>query len=165
MHKGVLIRDVMRMKLYTFEAGGRGVASAQRVRASWSILPCAHRAMMAARGEAGSAHYRFEHARFPARRRTGNGSRTRGLRVHGEKRPAVPVGERLAYAFEEVKLLAPIPRPGKILCSGINYRGHKEENPERHDAGGAVFLLEAAVVPSSVLARRSSTRANESTRL
>ncbi len=45
------------------------------------------------------------------------------------KRPAVPVGERLAYAFEEVKLLAPIPRPGKILCSGINYRSHKEENP------------------------------------
>jgi 2-keto-4-pentenoate hydratase/2-oxohepta-3-ene-1,7-dioic acid hydratase in catechol pathway len=45
------------------------------------------------------------------------------------KRPAVPVGERLTYAFEEVKLLAPIRRPGKILCSGINYRSHKEENP------------------------------------
>ena len=27
-----------------------------------------------------------------------------------------------------VKLLAPI-RPGKILCSGINYKGHAEENP------------------------------------
>ncbi len=35
----------------------------------------------------------------------------------------------LSYGFDEVKLLAPIPRPGKILCSGINYAGHKEENP------------------------------------
>jgi 2,4-didehydro-3-deoxy-L-rhamnonate hydrolase len=45
------------------------------------------------------------------------------------KRPALPVGERAAYLFDEVKLSAPIPRPGKILCSGINYRSHKEENP------------------------------------
>jgi 2-keto-4-pentenoate hydratase/2-oxohepta-3-ene-1,7-dioic acid hydratase in catechol pathway len=37
---------------------------------------------------------------------------------------------RLAYDVEEVRLLAPIPRPGKILCSGINYLSHKEENPE-----------------------------------
>jgi 2,4-didehydro-3-deoxy-L-rhamnonate hydrolase len=29
----------------------------------------------------------------------------------------------------EVRLLAPIPRPGKILCSGVNYKGHLEENP------------------------------------
>lgn len=28
-----------------------------------------------------------------------------------------------------VRLLAPVPRPGKVLCSGINYRGHLEENP------------------------------------
>jgi 2,4-diketo-3-deoxy-L-fuconate hydrolase len=31
--------------------------------------------------------------------------------------------------LETAKLLAPIPRPGKILCSGINYRRHLEENP------------------------------------
>jgi 2-keto-4-pentenoate hydratase/2-oxohepta-3-ene-1,7-dioic acid hydratase in catechol pathway len=31
--------------------------------------------------------------------------------------------------FEQVRLLAPIPRPGKILCSGLNYRSHVEENP------------------------------------
>jgi 2-keto-4-pentenoate hydratase/2-oxohepta-3-ene-1,7-dioic acid hydratase in catechol pathway len=35
----------------------------------------------------------------------------------------------LIYRFEEVHLLPPIPRPGKILCSGINYLSHKEENP------------------------------------
>jgi 2-keto-4-pentenoate hydratase/2-oxohepta-3-ene-1,7-dioic acid hydratase in catechol pathway len=45
------------------------------------------------------------------------------------KRPALPVGERAAYLFDEVKILAPIPRPGKILCSGLNYRSHVEENP------------------------------------
>jgi 2,4-diketo-3-deoxy-L-fuconate hydrolase len=38
-------------------------------------------------------------------------------------------GEYLSYDFDEVKLLAPLPRPGKILCSGINYASHKEENP------------------------------------
>jgi 2-keto-4-pentenoate hydratase/2-oxohepta-3-ene-1,7-dioic acid hydratase in catechol pathway len=35
----------------------------------------------------------------------------------------------LKTPFAEVRLLAPIPRPGKILCSGINYLSHKEENP------------------------------------
>jgi 2,4-diketo-3-deoxy-L-fuconate hydrolase len=38
-------------------------------------------------------------------------------------------GEYPAYGFDEVRLLAPLPRPGKILCSGINYASHKEENP------------------------------------
>lgn len=39
-------------------------------------------------------------------------------------------GRQLAHAFREAKLLAPLPRPGKILCSGVNYRGHLEENPQ-----------------------------------
>jgi 2-keto-4-pentenoate hydratase/2-oxohepta-3-ene-1,7-dioic acid hydratase in catechol pathway len=29
----------------------------------------------------------------------------------------------------EPRLLAPIPRPGKVLCCGVNYASHKEENP------------------------------------
>ncbi len=41
---------------------------------------------------------------------------------------------RYVYEFGDVKLLAPIPRPGKIFCSGLNYRSHVEENP------AAVFL-------------------------
>jgi 2,4-diketo-3-deoxy-L-fuconate hydrolase len=32
-------------------------------------------------------------------------------------------------AIQDARLLAPL-RPGKILCSGINYASHKEENPE-----------------------------------
>lgn len=35
----------------------------------------------------------------------------------------------LTYNLAEVKVLAPIPRPGKIFCSGLNYRSHVEENP------------------------------------
>jgi len=34
------------------------------------------------------------------------------------------------YDLEGLRLLAPIPRPGKILCSGINYRSHLKENPK-----------------------------------
>jgi 2,4-didehydro-3-deoxy-L-rhamnonate hydrolase len=34
------------------------------------------------------------------------------------------------HDLESLRLLAPIPRPGKILCSGINYRSHLEENPK-----------------------------------
>jgi len=33
------------------------------------------------------------------------------------------------YFFEQVRLLAPVPRPGKMLYSGINYRGHLVEEP------------------------------------
>lgn len=46
-----------------------------------------------------------------------------------QRRPALPVGVQATYPLESVKLLAPIPRPGKVLCSGINYRGHMQENP------------------------------------
>jgi 2-keto-4-pentenoate hydratase/2-oxohepta-3-ene-1,7-dioic acid hydratase in catechol pathway len=44
--------------------------------------------------------------------------------------------ERAARAAESgepirgARLLAPVPRPGKILCSGVNYASHKEENPD-----------------------------------
>ncbi|MGI5835895.1 MAG: fumarylacetoacetate hydrolase family protein [Chloroflexota bacterium] len=41
--------------------------------------------------------------------------------------PRGPRGERLSFSLDEVALLAPIPRPGKILCIGLNYRDHAEE--------------------------------------
>jgi 2-keto-4-pentenoate hydratase/2-oxohepta-3-ene-1,7-dioic acid hydratase in catechol pathway len=47
-----------------------------------------------------------------------------------------------------VRLLAPIPRPGKILCSGLNYHSHIEEEP------GARFLEDPrffAKMPSVVI--------------
>ena len=50
-------------------------------------------------------------AGWPANRATIDGSR----------------GQR--HALADVTLLSPIPRPGKVLCSGINYHGHFAENP------------------------------------
>ena len=32
--------------------------------------------------------------------------------------------------LKDTRLAAPIPRPGKVLCSGINYRSHANENPK-----------------------------------
>jgi 2,4-diketo-3-deoxy-L-fuconate hydrolase len=42
---------------------------------------------------------------------------------------AAKAGTKDVHAMTDVTLLAPVPRPGKILCSGINYRGHLEEEP------------------------------------
>jgi len=36
-------------------------------------------------------------------------------------------GEKLIYALNDVKILAPIPRPGKILAAGKNYADHAKE--------------------------------------
>ena len=37
--------------------------------------------------------------------------------------------EELTYTFADVTLQAPVPRPGKIFCSGLNYKSHVTENP------------------------------------
>ena len=50
--------------------------------------------------------------------------------------------------LESLRLLAPLPRPGKIFGSGVNYASHREENP------AAVLPLEPgyfAKLPSSVV--------------
>ncbi|MGO4439285.1 fumarylacetoacetate hydrolase family protein [Rhizobium sp. RAF56] len=50
------------------------------------------------------------------------------------------------YSLEEIKLEAPI-RPGKVLCSGINYKGHALENPNAKMPTEPFFF---AKLPSSV---------------
>lgn len=45
-------------------------------------------------------------------------------------RRLVESGSAPHYPFDAVRILAPIPRPGKILCSGLNYRSHLDENPD-----------------------------------
>jgi 2,4-didehydro-3-deoxy-L-rhamnonate hydrolase len=118
------------MKLYTFEVEGRrcpvpGLGA--ECNGQLVDLPAANIAMLEARGKSGDL-VGFNMLNFL---RAGESAMqtAREVCAYMAKRPAVPVGSRLVYAFEEVKLLAPIPRPGKILCSGINYRSHKEENP------------------------------------
>ncbi len=51
------------------------------------------------------------------------------------------------HALSGVKLHAPV-RPGKVLCSGINYKGHAEENPNAKMPTEPFFF---AKLPSSVV--------------
>ena len=43
-------------------------------------------------------------------------------------------------AVSEVSLLAPVPRPGKVICIGLNYRAHAEEGGNALPDYPAVFL-------------------------
>jgi 2-keto-4-pentenoate hydratase/2-oxohepta-3-ene-1,7-dioic acid hydratase in catechol pathway len=55
-------------------------------------------------------------------------------------------GRRLPLA--SARLEAPIPRPGKILCSGINYKSHADENPDARMPEEPFFF---AKMPSAVV--------------
>src|SRR5262245_40345307 len=61
--------------------------------------------------------------------RAGNRGLSAAKKALNSKRADTP-----SHELKRVKLLAPIPRPGKILCSGLNYKSHVEEEP------GAKFL-------------------------
>jgi 2,4-diketo-3-deoxy-L-fuconate hydrolase len=41
-------------------------------------------------------------------------------------------GWRRPSGWTRVSVLPPIARPGKILCAGINYKSHLDENPAAH---------------------------------
>lgn len=58
--------------------------------------------------------------------------------------------------FAKVKLAAPI-RPGKVLCSGVNYKAHAEENPGAKMPTEPFFFakLPNAVIGPDVPVRRS----------
>ena len=47
-------------------------------------------------------------------------------------------GEQIAVS--DVGLLAPVPRPGKVICIGLNYRAHAEEGGNALPDYPAVFL-------------------------
>jgi 2,4-didehydro-3-deoxy-L-rhamnonate hydrolase len=53
-----------------------------------------------------------------------------------------------SYRLAEIALEAPLPRPGKILCSGINYRSHQKENPNATMPEEPFFF---AKMPSAVI--------------
>jgi acylpyruvate hydrolase len=54
----------------------------------------------------------------------------RALQFVEEQGPARR-SEGLCHPLEQVELLAPILRPGKVVCVGLNYRSHLEEINER----------------------------------
>lgn len=104
------------MKLYTFEF------NAQRsIGAEWEgqiiDLPAAYRALLASQGPK-TGQLRAIPSEMLSLIRLGTLALEAALATIAfiRKRPAVPVGEQLVYPFEAVKVLAPIPRPGKILC-------------------------------------------------
>ncbi len=56
-------------------------------------------------------------------------------------------------ALSEVNLLAPVPRPGKVICIGLNYRDHAKEGGNPIPDYPAVFLRGATSLadPGAVL--------------
>jgi len=115
------------MRLFTFEVNRQSKHGAE-CGGQLVDLPVAYAAMLAARGSKPGmlnalppdmlAFLRLGEPALAAARDTV---------TFMARRPALPVGVRATYLFDEVKLLAPVPRPGKILCSGINYKSHAEE--------------------------------------
>ncbi len=71
----------------------------------------------------------------------------RGRRGGARRRSAPASPRRRAIALADVRLEAPI-RPGKVLCSGINYKGHAEENPNAKMPTEPFFF---AKLPTSVV--------------
>jgi 2-keto-4-pentenoate hydratase/2-oxohepta-3-ene-1,7-dioic acid hydratase in catechol pathway len=59
-----------------------------------------------------------------------------------------------AVALESLELLAPVPRPGKVIAIGLNYRAHAEEQGTELPKEPLIF----AKFPTSVVGHRSAIR-------
>jgi len=73
------------------------------------------------------------------------------IRIHPGAGSAIELANELsAYEAgdlvpaEQVKLLAPVPRPGKVICIGLNYRAHAIEGGNAIPEYPAVFLRGAS---------------------
>lgn len=75
-----------------------------------------------------------------------------------KKRPAVPVGEQLLYPFDAVKILAPLTRPGKILCVSNASATPDKEGTWRTDETAIFCKLPNTVVgPGDEIRKPSDT--------
>ena len=117
------------MRLYTFEANKRQELIGSEVAGRLIDLNAAHAARVDRRA-ARLADSMLELIRG------GDVAlkRARQALIFAEKNPKR--AKAFTYDFAKIKVLAPIPRPGKIFCSGLNYRSHVEENPS------AIFLTD-----------------------
>jgi 2,4-diketo-3-deoxy-L-fuconate hydrolase len=109
------------MRLYTFEAKKRRLVGAE-LNSRLIDLNAAHAARLGRR-TAALADSMLELIR-------GGEALLKGARralAFVQKNPKR--SRAFTYDLATVKVLAPIPRPGKIFCSGLNYRSHVEENP------------------------------------
>jgi 2-keto-4-pentenoate hydratase/2-oxohepta-3-ene-1,7-dioic acid hydratase in catechol pathway len=57
----------------------------------------------------------------------------------GEAKKAA-AGQKADLKLSEVKLLPPIPNPGKIFCIGLNYEDHRQETRREKTEAPAVFV-------------------------
>jgi 2,4-didehydro-3-deoxy-L-rhamnonate hydrolase len=55
---------------------------------------------------------------------------------------------KISVPLAAARLLPPIPNPGKVLCSGINYKSHADENPNAKMPTQPFFF---AKLPSSII--------------
>jgi len=116
------------MRLYTFETGIK-----QRIGVEYSDrivdLVAAHNALLESKGQSANNGFTmpadmltFLRAGIPAM----DAAQKVLDYVDGLSDEEV---EKLSYSMDGVKILAPVPRPGKMLFSGINFYGHLEEEP------------------------------------
>lgn len=56
------------------------------------------------------------------------------------------IGPDGGAALDEVELLAPVPRPGKVICIGVNYRAHAQEQGREPPSSPVIFAKFASAV-------------------
>ena len=115
------------MRLYTFNADGQQHLGAEKLRSGELI---------------------HLHAVEPAIPDTLLEFIRRGEEVYNLAHYVLAANPTSSYRLAEVTLEAPLPRPGKILCSGINYRSHQQENPNATMPDEPFFF---AKMPSTVI--------------
>jgi len=124
------------MRLLTFEAAGR-----QRLGAEWngSIVDLQNVVALGELVRYGAAAAQAAAERFPsdtleflkggaAARSTAREALDFLASLPEGVRQQIAGGSALLYREDQVRRRAPIPRPGKILCLGLNYRDHAAES-------------------------------------
>lgn len=117
------------MRLYTFEVAGQRRIGAE-LEDRLIDLTAAHAARLAAqkRGKGEPENIAPDMLTFLRAGEPAMNAARAALRFAGDQAAGLE-SQGVFHAFDKVKLCAPVPRPGKILASGINYRGHLEEEP------------------------------------
>lgn len=122
------------MRLYTFEFAGRRRIGAEQDGHLVDLAAAHHAALYAALWGENHSNEVFgtvlptDMLAFLKLGTPALAAARQALAFAGKQEAGVHPG--LTFALDAVRILAPIPRPGKILASGINYRGHLEENPD-----------------------------------
>ncbi|HEU4754108.1 MAG TPA: fumarylacetoacetate hydrolase family protein, partial [Armatimonadota bacterium] len=135
------------MRLLTFEAAGR-----QRLGAEWNgrIVDLQNAAALAEGVRYGAQAVEALTERFPSDMLAylRGGAAARGIarealefvqQLPEDVLAHLTGGSALLYREDQVQRLAPVPRPGKIICIGLNYRDHAAESGMAVPAEPVVF--------------------------